>query len=104
VTVGSQTVELRDGTRALIRPIGPTDRERLREGFEGASAESILMRFRRPICCAPLNAPLRDNRGTVAVRVHPLQPIMGPVAIPSVMRDSALQSDLRVVGSIFESR
>jgi GNAT superfamily N-acetyltransferase len=44
-----QVVELRDGSRALIRPIGPDDRERLREGFEGASAESIFLRFLTPV-------------------------------------------------------
>jgi len=43
-----QIVELRDGTRALIRPIGPWDRERLNEGFESASAESIFLRFLSP--------------------------------------------------------
>jgi hypothetical protein len=43
-----QIVELRDGTRALIRPIGPGDRERLKVGFEGASAESIFLRFLTP--------------------------------------------------------
>jgi hypothetical protein len=32
----------------LIRPIGPEDRERLKEGFESASAESILLRFLAP--------------------------------------------------------
>ena len=41
-------VELGDGTRALIRPIGPRDRERLNEGFRSASAESIFMRFLAP--------------------------------------------------------
>jgi RimJ/RimL family protein N-acetyltransferase len=41
-------VELRDGTRALIRPISPKDRERLDEGFQSASAESIFMRFLGP--------------------------------------------------------
>lgn len=44
-----QIVELRDGTRALIRPIGPPDRERLNEGFESASAESIFLRFLTPV-------------------------------------------------------
>jgi RimJ/RimL family protein N-acetyltransferase len=44
-----QIVELRDGTRALIRPIGPQDRERLNEGFESASRESIFMRFLAPL-------------------------------------------------------
>ena len=43
-----QTVELQDGTRALIRPIGPRDRKRLNEGFENASAESIFLRFLSP--------------------------------------------------------
>jgi len=43
-----QVVELRDGVEALIRPIGPGDRERLREGFESASAESIFLRFLTP--------------------------------------------------------
>ena len=31
-------VVLRDGTRALIRPIGPDDSDRLKAGFEIASA------------------------------------------------------------------
>ncbi len=43
-----QIVELRDGTTALIRPIGPADRERLKEGFESASAESVFLRFLFP--------------------------------------------------------
>ena len=43
-----QTVELRDGTRALIRPIEPGDRDRLNEGFENASPESIFLRFLTP--------------------------------------------------------
>ncbi len=44
-----ELVELRDGSRALIRPIGPEDRERLREGFESASPESIFLRFLSPM-------------------------------------------------------
>jgi RimJ/RimL family protein N-acetyltransferase len=50
-TVADQTgeiVELRDGTRALIRPIQPADRARLNEGFESASERSIFMRFLGP--------------------------------------------------------
>jgi RimJ/RimL family protein N-acetyltransferase len=44
-----QTVAvLRDGTRALIRPIAPEDRQRLKAGFESASAESIFLRFLAP--------------------------------------------------------
>ena len=41
-------VVLRDGTEALIRPIGPDDRGRLKAGFETASAESIFLRFLSP--------------------------------------------------------
>src|SRR5918992_3056319 len=48
VSEPGQIVELRDGTRALIRPIGPEDRERLKVGFEDASAESIFLRFLTP--------------------------------------------------------
>ena len=33
---------------ALIRPIGPSDRDRLNEGFQSASAESIFLRFLTP--------------------------------------------------------
>jgi RimJ/RimL family protein N-acetyltransferase len=43
-----QIVELRDGTRALIRPIQPSDRTRLNEGFSSASARSNFMRFLGP--------------------------------------------------------
>jgi RimJ/RimL family protein N-acetyltransferase len=41
-------VELRDGTRALIRPIEAADRDRLNEGFLSASPESIFLRFLAP--------------------------------------------------------
>jgi GNAT superfamily N-acetyltransferase len=44
----AHVVVLRDGTRALIRPIGPQDRERLKAGFDSASAESIFLRFLAP--------------------------------------------------------
>jgi RimJ/RimL family protein N-acetyltransferase len=50
-TVAGQSgeiVELRDWTRALIRPIQPSDRTRLNEGFESASTRSIFMRFLGP--------------------------------------------------------
>jgi RimJ/RimL family protein N-acetyltransferase len=42
-------VELRDGTQALIRPIGPGDRQRLNDGFKTASPESIFLRFLAPL-------------------------------------------------------
>jgi len=48
VSETGQIVELRGGTRALIRPIQPEDRDRLNEGFESASAESIFLRFLTP--------------------------------------------------------
>jgi RimJ/RimL family protein N-acetyltransferase len=43
-----RAVVLRNGVEAVIRPIGPADRERLNEGFESASAESIFLRFLTP--------------------------------------------------------
>lgn len=46
--IAGQIVDLRGGSRALIRPIGPDDRDRLNEGFESASAESIFLRFLSP--------------------------------------------------------
>jgi acetyltransferase len=44
----AEIVELRDRTRALIRPIGPSDRQRLNEGFESASPDSNFLRFLSP--------------------------------------------------------
>lgn len=44
-----QIVELRDGTRALIRPIEPGDRQRLNDGFATASPQSIFLRFLSPL-------------------------------------------------------
>jgi RimJ/RimL family protein N-acetyltransferase len=44
-----QIVQLRDGTKALIRPIGPNDRQRLKEGFESSSDESRFLRFLAPM-------------------------------------------------------
>ena len=41
-------VVLRDGTSALIRPIVPDDSDRLKAGFEIASADSIFLRFLAP--------------------------------------------------------
>lgn len=41
-------VELRDGTRALIRPIERGDRQRLKEGFDSSSEESRFHRFLAP--------------------------------------------------------
>ena len=42
-------VELRDGTRAIIRPIRPEDRDRLREGLSRLSPESRYLRFHTPV-------------------------------------------------------
>jgi RimJ/RimL family protein N-acetyltransferase len=43
-----RVVELRDGTEALIRPMEPGDRERLKKGFESSSEESRFQRFLSP--------------------------------------------------------
>jgi protein lysine acetyltransferase len=52
-TVGAgdkgEIVEFGDGTKALIRPIQPGDRERLQKGFESASEESRFRRFLAPL-------------------------------------------------------
>jgi GNAT superfamily N-acetyltransferase len=40
---------LRDGSRVLVRPIGPGDRELLRAGFERLGAESRYRRFLAPV-------------------------------------------------------
>jgi GNAT superfamily N-acetyltransferase len=40
---------LRDGTRVLIRPIGPQDKDRLRRGFARLSEESKTRRFLSPV-------------------------------------------------------
>jgi RimJ/RimL family protein N-acetyltransferase len=42
-------IELHDGSSVLIRPIGPEDRERLREGFDRLSEESRYLRFQAPL-------------------------------------------------------
>lgn len=43
------TVRLRDGSRVLIRPIEPDDRQTLAEGFERLSPESRYRRFFAPV-------------------------------------------------------
>jgi nucleotide-binding universal stress UspA family protein len=43
------TVTLRDGTRVVIRPIAPEDRDELRAGFERLSPESRYRRFFSPV-------------------------------------------------------
>ena len=48
MTLPDELIELRNGTQALIRPIEPGDRDRLKEGFEQASDESIYLRFLGP--------------------------------------------------------
>jgi GNAT superfamily N-acetyltransferase len=44
-----QVVTLRDGTRALVRPIRPDDKQRLVDGLERLSPESRYRRFLRPV-------------------------------------------------------
>jgi len=43
------TAQLRDGSRVVIRPIEPEDREALDEGFRRLSPESRYRRFLRPV-------------------------------------------------------
>jgi GNAT superfamily N-acetyltransferase len=42
-------VTLRDGTRALIRPIQPEDKERLQQGMQQLSPHSRYLRFHMPV-------------------------------------------------------
>ena len=42
-------ITLDDGKRVVVRPIGPDDRQRLREGLAKASAHSRYLRFLRPV-------------------------------------------------------
>lgn len=46
---GASEITLRDGTRALLRPIGPSDRELITRGFEQLSDESRYQRFLSPL-------------------------------------------------------
>lgn len=43
-----ETVHLRDGTKVTLRPIGPSDKQLLLEGFERLSPESRYARFLAP--------------------------------------------------------
>jgi GNAT superfamily N-acetyltransferase len=47
------SLRLRDGSRVVVRPVVPTDREQLREGFEHLSRESRYQRFLSPIARLP---------------------------------------------------
>jgi RimJ/RimL family protein N-acetyltransferase len=49
VAESGQIVQLRGGTKALIRPIQPDDRQRLKEGFESSSEKSRYNRFLSPL-------------------------------------------------------
>lgn len=54
VTLGTMArdvveVELRDGSRALVRPIRPDDKERLRVGLAKLSPQSRYLRFHTPV-------------------------------------------------------
>ncbi|HET9770311.1 MAG TPA: GNAT family N-acetyltransferase [Acidimicrobiia bacterium] len=53
--VRSSELTLRDGTRALLRPVGPADRELIAEGFERLSPESRYRRFFAPLKALPGN-------------------------------------------------
>lgn len=44
-----ELVELRDGSRVVVRPIGPADKDAIAAGFERLSAESRYRRFFAPL-------------------------------------------------------
>ena len=44
-----ETVELRDGARVAIRPVRPSDKDPIREGFEHLSPQSRYRRFFAPL-------------------------------------------------------
>jgi RimJ/RimL family protein N-acetyltransferase len=46
---GEVRVELRDGSAATVRPIQPSDRDAVRQGFDGLSEQSRYQRFLTPI-------------------------------------------------------
>lgn len=48
LSTDSVETRLRDGTSALVRPIGPADRNLIRQGFHSLSEESRLRRFLVP--------------------------------------------------------
>jgi RimJ/RimL family protein N-acetyltransferase/nucleotide-binding universal stress UspA family protein len=45
----AERIELHDGSSVLIRPIGPEDRGRLKDGFDRLSDESRYLRFQAPL-------------------------------------------------------
>ncbi len=49
LTSHTSEITLDDGKRVVVRPIGPDDRQRLREGLAKASAHSRYLRFLRPV-------------------------------------------------------
>ncbi len=49
MTTDERIVVLRDGTRALIRPIRPDDKWRLQEGLQQLSPQSRFLRFHAPV-------------------------------------------------------
>ena len=66
-----EKVNLRDGTEVLLRPIEPTDAERLQGLFNRLSAESIYLRFLEPLKELTLKAAQRyatvDYHGNMAI-------------------------------------
>jgi GNAT superfamily N-acetyltransferase len=46
---GTRRVQLRDGTTAYLRPVGPEDADRLRRGLAELSARSRYLRFHAPV-------------------------------------------------------
>lgn len=78
-------VELRDGTRALVRPISAADKQRLREGFNLLSPRSRYLRFHAPVKRLTqeqlrylTEIDYRDHMAWVATDLdHPEKPGMG---------------------------
>jgi RimJ/RimL family protein N-acetyltransferase len=78
-------VELRDGTRVLVRPILPEDKDRLRRGLALLSPRSRYLRFHSPVTAITdqqlrylTEVDYRDHMAWVAIdRDRPADPGMG---------------------------
>ena len=65
IAARTSVLTLKDGSRVLLRPAGPTDRALLVEGFERLSPESRYRRFFAPMKAIRRAAPrLPDRRST----------------------------------------
>ena len=62
-----ELVNLRDGSKVLIRPIEPRDREMLLAGFETLSPESRYRRFFTPLTTLDSNGSRTSRRLTIMI-------------------------------------